>query len=130
MVKKSWPLTEGYCQFKAKFRTLIIEETLCHEFFTLWQKFNKKVFFVQIKCCLTGLKLSIEFCSNFQWKIARTNNKICQIPFALLLHKTVFGLFWSPWNWRHSSDYQGNKPEQLRKNSTTLHQPTLTPYLW
>ena len=24
-------------------------------------KFNKKVFFVQIKCCLTGLKLSIEF---------------------------------------------------------------------
>ena len=86
-----------YCHnhWRCYFIILLSSQVVCFlwyryapRIFASWRKLNEKASFVRTKCRLTGLKLS-KFCSNFRWKIAWTNNKICRIPFALLLHNTV-----------------------------------------
>ena len=40
--KQTWSLTEGYCQFEAKFQTLMIEETLSATNFRFVGKIQQK----------------------------------------------------------------------------------------
>ena len=89
--KQTWSFAEGYCQFEAKFWTLMIEETLSATNFPFMVK-------IQQKSILCSNEMSLNrpwtfdqiFIQTFNKRITRTKNKIRQIPFALLLHNTVY----------------------------------------
>ena len=89
--KQTWSFAEGYCQFKAKFQTLMIKETLSAMKFCFVAK-------IQWKSVLCLNEMLLNRPQTFNWifnqtfderSLVRTNNEIHQIPFVLLLHNTL-----------------------------------------
>ena len=89
MCKQTWSLREVDCQFERNFEHYWSKRRFPPRIVTSCRKFNEEA-----SCSNEmSLKKAWNFRSNFhlyfRWEIARTNNDICRISFALLLQNTV-----------------------------------------
>ena len=89
MCKQTWSLREVDCQFEAKFRTLLIEKTLSTANFHFVTKIQRRSVLFKRNVASKASNFRSNFHLYFRREIARTNNDIRRISFALLLQNTV-----------------------------------------
>ena len=91
--KQTQSFAAVYCQFEAKFQHQWSKRHFPPQIFVSWRKLNEKASFVQTKCCLRGLKLSIEF------SLSKTFNETSWEQIMEFAELCTILYLWSLWFW-------------------------------